>query len=91
MFQFGRDIGLQQTGAYIDDEGSNFWGVEQFTTPDGQRLIAGSDRDFGLQIFRYTGPGAARAAELQRDGGRRRPPIPRSRCRSPAPTRTATR
>ncbi len=59
VFQFGRDIGLRQTGAYIDDEGSNFWGVEQFTTPGGERLIAGSDRDFGLQIFRYTGPGAA--------------------------------
>ena len=52
-------IGLTQTGAYIDDEGSNFWGIEQFTTPGGERLIAGSDRDFGLQIFRYTGPGAA--------------------------------
>jgi hypothetical protein len=59
VLRFGRDIGLQQTGAFIDDEGSNFWGVEQFTTPGGERLIAGSDRDFGLQIFRYTGPGAA--------------------------------
>lgn len=59
VLQYGRDIGLRQTGAYIDDEGSNFWGVEQFTTPQGERLIAGSDRDFGLQIFRYTGPGAA--------------------------------
>ena len=56
VFMFGRAIGLQQTGAYIDPEGSNFWGVEQFTTPGGERLIAGSDRDFGLQIFRYTGP-----------------------------------
>jgi Ca2+-binding RTX toxin-like protein len=33
--------------------------VEQFTTPQGERLIAGSDRDFGLYLFRYTGPGAA--------------------------------
>jgi len=61
VLRYGRLAGLQQGGAYIDDEGSNFWGVEQFTTPDGQRLISGSDRDFGLQIFRYTGPGAAMA------------------------------
>ena len=59
MFRFGRQIGLQETGAWIADGGSNFWGVEQFTTPQGQRLIAGSDRDFGLVILRYTGPGAA--------------------------------
>ena len=46
-------------GAFIDQEGNNFWGVEQFTGSDGQRYIAGSDRDFGLYIFRYTGPLAA--------------------------------
>jgi hypothetical protein len=50
---------LRQVGAYIDPDGSNFWGIEQFTTPGGRRLIAGSDRDFGLQIFRYTGADAA--------------------------------
>ena len=38
--------------------GNDFWGVEQFTTADGERLIAGSDRDAGLYLFRYTGPGA---------------------------------
>jgi Ca2+-binding RTX toxin-like protein len=59
VFRFGRQIGLEETGAWIADGGSNFWGVEQFTTSDGQRLIAGSDRDFGLVILRYTGPGAA--------------------------------
>ena len=46
-------------GAFIDQGGNNFWGVEQFTGSDGQRYIAGSDRDFGLYIFRYTGPLAA--------------------------------
>jgi Ca2+-binding RTX toxin-like protein len=61
VFQFGRQIGLEETAAWIADGGSNFWGVEQFTTPQGQRLIAGSDRDFGLVILRYTGPGAAQA------------------------------
>jgi len=56
VFMFGADIGLEQTGAWIDPKGSNFWGIEQFTTPQGERLIAGSDRDFGIQILRYTGP-----------------------------------
>ena len=58
VFTFG-ESGLQQTGKFIDEGGSNFWGVEQFTTPQGERLFAGSDRDSGLYLFRYTGPGAA--------------------------------
>jgi hemolysin type calcium-binding protein/Big-like domain-containing protein len=59
VFRFSRQTGLEETGAWIADGGSNFWGVEQFTTPQGERLIAGSDRDFGLVILRYTGPGRA--------------------------------
>jgi hypothetical protein len=59
VLRFSRANGLEQIGAYIAPEGSNMWGVEQFTTPQGERLIAGSDRDFGLYIFRYTGPGRA--------------------------------
>jgi hypothetical protein len=58
VFRFG-DAGLEQTGKFIDQGGNNFWGVEQFTTAQGDRLIAASDRDFGLYLFRYTGPGAA--------------------------------
>jgi Ca2+-binding RTX toxin-like protein len=58
VFSFGPG-GLVEQGRFIDDEGSNFWGVEQFTGADGERYFAGSDRDYGLQIFRYTGPGAA--------------------------------
>ncbi len=57
VFQFDRANGLQPTGAWIDEEGSNMWGVEAFTAANGERLIAASDRDFGLQILRYTGPG----------------------------------
>ena len=49
--------GIKEQGHYIDGAGSNFWGVEQFTS-GGQRLIAASDRDYGLYIFRYTGPDA---------------------------------
>jgi Ca2+-binding RTX toxin-like protein len=59
VFQFSRQDGLNETGAWIADGGSNFWGVEQFTAASGERLIAGSDRDFGLVILRYTGPGRA--------------------------------
>ena len=33
VFRFGRQNGLEPVGAWIDDGGSNFWGVEQFTTP----------------------------------------------------------
>jgi hypothetical protein len=58
VLRFG-DTGMEQVGAFIDEGGNNFWGVEQFTTPQGDRLFAGSDRDFGLYLFRYTGPGAA--------------------------------
>ena len=54
------DNGIQEVGRYTEDHGNNFWGVEQFTTDEQQprRLIAASDRDFGLYIFEYTGPGA---------------------------------
>ena len=64
VLRFTRQNGLEQTGAWISEDvegqgpGSNFWGIEQFTTPQGERLIAGSDRDYGLVILRYTGPGA---------------------------------
>ena len=59
VLEFDRASGLRQVGAFIAPEGNDFWGVEQFTTPEGDRLIAGSDRDFGLYLLRYTGPGAA--------------------------------
>jgi hypothetical protein len=58
VVRFG-DAGMEQVGAFIDERGNDFWGVEQFTTPQGERLFAGSDRDYGLYLFRYTGPGAA--------------------------------
>jgi hypothetical protein len=37
--------------------------VEQFTTPQGHRLIEAFDRDFGLYIFYIAGVGAAAAPE----------------------------
>jgi hypothetical protein len=61
VFKFGAD-GLQEVGHYIDANGNNFWGIEQFTAGQGapkglrgKRLAAASDRDSGLWIFRYTG------------------------------------
>jgi hypothetical protein len=73
VFRYSRDKGLEEMGAFIADGGSNFWGVEQFTAANGERLIAGSDRDFGLVIVRYTGPGAVGPTPPQ-GGGTPAPP-----------------
>lgn len=45
---------LVETGRFIDEGGSNFWGVQVFEQ-DGVEYVAASDRDHGLYIFRYTG------------------------------------
>ncbi len=54
VFSFGEQ-GLKEVGAFIDEGGNNFWGVE-FTRIGGKDYVAASDRDFGLYLFRYTGP-----------------------------------
>jgi hypothetical protein len=61
VFRFGA-TGIEEVGHYIDPEGNNFWGVETFVPQhaaagdlEGKRLFAGSDRDHGIFIFRYTG------------------------------------
>ena len=46
---------IVERGHFIDDGGNNFWGVQVFER-DGIEYVAASDRDFGLYIFRYTGP-----------------------------------
>jgi hypothetical protein len=46
---------LVEVGHYLDPRGSDFWGVEAFIGKDGKEYFVGSDRNFGLQIFRYTG------------------------------------
>jgi hypothetical protein len=43
-------------GHYIDPAGNNFWGVALAEDQAGNRIVLTSDRDFGLFIFRYTGP-----------------------------------
>ncbi|WP_129664607.1 LVIVD repeat-containing protein [Phytoactinopolyspora endophytica] len=45
----------EEVGHYIDDDGSNFWGVALATDQNGDRIVLASDRDYGLFIFRYTG------------------------------------
>ena len=54
VVRFGED-GIREVGRFIDEGGNNFWGVETFRL-QGRRYFAESDRDFGLYIFRYTGP-----------------------------------
>jgi len=58
VVKFSRAGGIEEVGKYIAPTGSDYWGVEQFTQGN-QRYIAASDRDSGLTILRYTGPGAA--------------------------------
>ncbi|MGH3713473.1 MAG: PA domain-containing protein [Micromonosporaceae bacterium] len=50
-----QDGKLVETGHFIDQGGNNFWGVQIFER-DGVEYVAASDRDYGLYIFRYTGP-----------------------------------
>jgi hypothetical protein len=45
-----------EVGRYIDPAGNNFWGVALAEDQNGNRIVLGSDRDFGLFVFRYTGP-----------------------------------
>lgn len=47
---------LVERGHFIDEGGNNFWGVQVFDQ-GGTELVAASDRDYGLYIFEYTGPG----------------------------------
>ncbi len=45
---------LQEVGSFIDEGGSNFWGVEVFQGADGQEYVAASDRDSSLYIVKHT-------------------------------------
>jgi hypothetical protein len=47
---------IQEVGHYIDPRGNDFWGVALAEDRQGRRIVLASDRDFGLYIFRYTGP-----------------------------------
>jgi hypothetical protein len=45
----------RELGHSIDPNGNNFWGVALAEDQRGRRIVLGSDRDFGLFVFRYTG------------------------------------
>ncbi|MFN0091435.1 MAG: LVIVD repeat-containing protein [Acidimicrobiales bacterium] len=51
---------LVETGRFIDEGGANLWGVQVFEHA-GRELVAASDRDYGLYVFEYTGPGGPNA------------------------------
>ena len=55
-------------GAYIDEGGNNFWGIEQFTTAGGNRLFAGSDRDMASTSALHGAVRGEAAGVLGRDG-----------------------
>ncbi|MFN2505269.1 MAG: PA domain-containing protein [Acidimicrobiales bacterium] len=46
--------GIEEVGAFIDEGGNNFWGVEVWHDENGVKYVLASDRDFGLYIFQYT-------------------------------------
>jgi len=50
VLEYGPD-GLKEVGAFIDEGGNNFWGVEVHRVA-GRKLVLASDRDYGLYIFR---------------------------------------
>jgi hypothetical protein len=43
--------GLTEVGGYLAPNGNNFWGVEAFLK-DGHTYVLGSDRDYGLFVFK---------------------------------------
>lgn len=54
VVEYGRN-GIREVGAFIDQGGNNFWGVEVWKDENGQKYVLASDRDFGLYVFRYNG------------------------------------
>ncbi|RKT68504.1 hypothetical protein DFJ66_1689 [Saccharothrix variisporea] len=53
VVQYGKN-GIQEVGAFIDQGGNNFWGVEVWRDELGTKYVLASDRDFGLYVFQYT-------------------------------------
>lgn len=48
---------LREVGHFIDEGGNDLWGVEVAgSAKGGGEVVAASDRDYGLYLFRYTGP-----------------------------------
>ena len=47
--------GLKEVGAFVERDGSDFWGVEVHRVA-GKQYVLASDRDYGLYIFQYQPP-----------------------------------
>jgi hypothetical protein len=69
VIEYDRETGIAEIGAFIDEGGSNFWGVEFHTLPDGQELVLASDRDYGIYIFDPTLYDEAPAPSVTRVSG----------------------
>ncbi len=54
VVEYGGD-GITEVGAFIDEGGNNFWGVEVWFDERGEKYVLASDRDYGIYVFRYTG------------------------------------
>ena len=44
---------LKEVGHFIDERGNDIWGVELNVRRDGRLFVLGSDRDYGLYIYRF--------------------------------------
>jgi hypothetical protein len=75
VVRFGSD-GIEELGRWIGPKGNDFWGVFPIgdetaghgyasDQPYQKPLLLMSDRDFGLYILRYTGPGAGTCAKQE--------------------------
>ena len=54
VVEYGKN-GINEVGAFIDEGGNDFWGVEVHNVGKEQYVLA-SDRDYGLYIFQYAPP-----------------------------------
>lgn len=54
VVEYGRG-GITEVASFIDEGGSNFWGVEVWFDENGEKFVLASDRDFGLYVFRIGG------------------------------------
>ena len=54
---------LEEVGAFIDEGGNNFWGVEVAKVRNYGQVVLASDRDFGLYVLQYAPPVTAKGGK----------------------------
>lgn len=54
VVKYGKN-GIEEVGAFIDEGGNNFWGVEVWKDETGEQYVLASDRDHGLYVFHFDG------------------------------------